>query len=99
MVKRLLLLQYYYQNHGHYRCVGCRLQWEEDHRDGVVVVEILPHVIVDVHRRLIDVEAHGHRDVDQELVREVPQIIHGIGTVVTRDQAQAARDSNIFMYI
>lgn len=64
-----------------------------------MVVETLPHVIADVHHRLIDAEAHGHRDVDQELDREVPQIIHGIGTVVTRDQAQAARDSNIFLYI
>ena len=94
MVKRLLLPQYYYQNHDRYRCEGCHLQWEEDHHDGVVAVEILLHVIADVHLQLIAVEAHGHRDVDQELDREVPQIIHGIVTVVTRDQARAARDSN-----
>lgn len=99
MVKRLLLPQYYYQNHDRYRCVGCHLQWEEDHHDGEVAVEILLHVIVDVHLPLIAVEAHGHQDVDQELDREVPQIIHGIDTVVTRDQARAAHDSNFFLYI
>lgn len=61
-----------------------------------MVVEILLLVIVDVHHQLIVVEAHGHQDVDQELDREVPQIIHDIGIVATRDQAQAVLDSNFF---
>lgn len=61
-----------------------------------MVVEILLLVIGDVHHQSIVVEAHDHHDVDQELDREVPQIIHGIGTVVTRDQVLAALDSNFF---
>lgn len=59
-------------------------------------VEILLLVIGDVHRQLIVAEAHGHQDVDQELVHVVPQIIHDIGTVATRDQALAVLDSNLF---
>lgn len=61
-----------------------------------MAVEIHLLVIVDVHHQLTVVEAHGRQDVDQELDREVPQIIHGIGTVAIRDQAQAALDSNLF---
>lgn len=62
------------------------------------MVEILPRVIADVHHRSIVVGAHVHRDVDQEHDREVLPTIHDIGTVATRDQAQAVLDSNICTY-